>query len=57
LDQGRLEQLLLSKARLVLNQGYTFGPGGEGFVRLNLGCPRRMLEDGLARLAHAVRSP
>jgi len=56
LDSGRLERLLLSKGRLVLNQGHTFGPGGEGFVRLNLGCPRGMLEDGLTRLATAVRS-
>lgn len=56
LEAGQLEHLLLSKARLVLNQGYTFGPGGEGFVRMNLGCPRRMLEDGLVRLATAVRS-
>ena len=51
-----LEQLLLTKARLVLNQGYTFGPGGEGFVRVNFGCPRTVLEDGLNRLACAVRS-
>jgi len=56
LDPGELEQLLLSKGRLVLSQGHTFGPGGEGFVRLNLGCPRSMLEDGLGRLARAVRS-
>jgi len=46
----------LTKARLVLNQGYTFGPGGEGFVRINFGCPRTVLEDGLNRLARAVRS-
>ena len=56
LDPGELEQVLLSKGRLVLSQGHTFGPGGEGFVRLNLGCPRSMLEDGLGRLARAVRS-
>jgi cysteine-S-conjugate beta-lyase len=56
LEPAQLERLLLSEARLVLNQGHTFGPGGEGFVRLNLGCPRRMLEDGLARLAAAVKS-
>ena len=56
LDPRQLEQLLLSKGRLVLNQGHTFGPGGEGFIRLNFGCPRRMLEDGLSRLARAVRS-
>ena len=55
LDSGPLEQLLLAKGRLVLNQGHTFGPGGEGFVRVNIGCPRRMLEDGLTRLATAVR--
>jgi cystathionine beta-lyase len=56
LGPGDLERLLLSRARLVLNQGHTFGPGGEGFVRLNFGCPRRMLEDGLTRLARAVRA-
>ena len=56
LESARLEHLLLSKARLVLNQGHTFGPGGEGFVRLNFGCPRPMLEDGLTRLAGAIRS-
>jgi cystathionine beta-lyase len=56
LDSGTLERLLLSTGRLVLNQGYTFGPGGEGFVRLNLGCPRSMLADGLARMARVVRS-
>jgi cysteine-S-conjugate beta-lyase len=56
LDPAQIERHLLSTARLVLNQGYTFGPGGEGFIRLNLGCPRHMLEDGLTRLARAVRS-
>lgn len=50
-----MEQWLLTKARLVLNQGYTFGPGGEAFVRMNIACPRAMLEDGLKRLAQAVR--
>ncbi len=54
LEPKMLERLLLDKARLVLNQGYTFGPGGEGFVRLNAACPRAMLEDGLTRLANAV---
>lgn len=56
LEPGELERLLLSEARLVLNQGHTFGSGGEGFVRLNFGCPRPMLEDGLTRLSRAVRT-
>jgi len=54
LEPKVLEQLLLTKARLVLNQGYTFGPGGEGFIRINVACPRSMLEDGLERLARAA---
>lgn len=54
LEPKALEQLLLAKARLVLSQGYTFGAGGEGFVRINIACPRAMLEDGLGRLASAV---
>ncbi len=56
LDPGNWSRGCLSKGRLVLSQGHTFGPGGEGFVRMNLGCPRSMLEDGLGRLARAVRS-
>jgi cystathionine beta-lyase len=56
LDPAALERFLLTEARLVLNQGYTFGPGGEGFARLNFGCPRTLLVEGLARLARAVGS-
>ncbi|HYL81327.1 MAG TPA: MalY/PatB family protein [Candidatus Acidoferrum sp.] len=56
LEPKALGQFLLDKARLVLSQGYTFGPGGEGFIRINLACPRAMLEDGLGRLASAIGS-
>ncbi|HSB68298.1 MAG TPA: MalY/PatB family protein [Candidatus Methylomirabilis sp.] len=56
LEPKALEQLLLTRARLVLSQGYTFGPGGEGFVRMNIACPRSMLEDALGRLASAINS-
>ena len=56
LEPEALQQHLLTHARLILNQGYTFGPGGEGFVRMNIGCPRAMLEDGLTRLERAVKS-
>jgi cystathionine beta-lyase len=30
--------------------------GAEGYVRLNFGCPRRLLMQGLDRMAHALRS-
>jgi cysteine-S-conjugate beta-lyase len=45
----------LEHAKVALNDGTTFGPGGEGFVRLNFGCPRALLDDGLARMAAALR--
>ncbi len=40
----------LDHARVALNDGKTFGPGGEGFVRLNFGCPRPLLADALQRM-------
>jgi cystathionine beta-lyase len=44
----------LEKARVGLNDGVTFGRGGAGFVRLNFGCPRPMLADGLERMRKAL---
>jgi cystathionine beta-lyase len=44
----------LKYARVALNDGKNFGPGGEGFVRLNFGCPRSLLSEGLDRLALAL---
>jgi cystathionine beta-lyase len=41
-------------ARVALNNGEWFGQGGEGFVRLNFGCPRHVLQDGLDRMRSAL---
>jgi cystathionine beta-lyase len=43
-------EFFLKEARLALNDGATFGPGGEGFVRLNFGCPRSTLLEILERM-------
>lgn len=45
----------LEQARVALNDGVTFGPGGQGFARLNFGCPRAMLTEGLDRMRDAFR--
>ncbi len=47
-------QYFLETAKVGLNDGKTFGAGGEGFVRLNFGCPRSILEDALNRLQSAL---
>jgi cystathionine beta-lyase len=44
----------LERARVALNDGKTFGPGGEGFVRLNFGCPRSILGEALQRMRRAL---
>ncbi|MBO9393378.1 MULTISPECIES: MalY/PatB family protein [Caldilinea] len=51
---GKPADFLLRKAKLAVNDGAWFGEGGEGFVRLNFGCPRRILEEGLQRMAAAL---
>ena len=44
----------LYKGKVVPDNGATFGKGGEGFIRLNVGCPRKTVEEGLARLRYAM---
>lgn len=50
-----LEPFLLEKARLRLEDGAIFGSEGRGFARMNIACPRPLLEEALARLAAALR--
>ena len=40
--------------RVAVNPGTEFGPGGEGFVRLNLACSRATLAEAVARMASCV---
>lgn len=44
----------LERARVALNDGAAFGLGGRGFARLNFGCPRATLADGLERMAASL---
>jgi cystathionine beta-lyase len=48
------QHFFLQQAKVAFNDGATFGPGGEGFVRLNFGCPRGLLLQGLERLKTAL---
>ena len=45
-------EFFLKEAKVAVNDGATFGRGGEGFVRLNFGCPRSTLEEALERMRH-----
>lgn len=56
LDHDSLLDLFIDKAHLALNDGEMFGPGGQGFMRMNIGSPRAYIEQGLRQLAEAVVS-
>ncbi len=51
-----LEQFVQEEAKLALDEGYIFGEGGKGFERINIACPRSVLQEGLERLEKALKS-
>lgn len=55
LDDAALEQFMQKKAKLYLDEGIMFGPGGSGFERINLACPAWVLQKALTRLEQAVK--
>ena len=49
-----LEKFFLEKAKVAMNEGSTFGPGGADFMRMNIACPRSRLVEALNRIEAAV---
>ena len=45
---------LQEEQKLMINSGTMYGPGGEGFIRLNIAYPRALLADGLERMARVL---
>lgn len=54
LSQPQLEDLFINEAKVALNTGTMFGAGGEGYMRMNVGSPRSVLEQALTQLKEAV---
>ena len=54
LQHDELIDLFVNRAHLALNDGAMFGPGGEGFMRLNVGTPRSILLQALIQLEQAM---
>jgi cystathionine beta-lyase len=53
---GNPHRFFLQEARVAMNDGESFGPGGEGFVRLNFACPRSTLLEALERMRRALEA-
>ena len=56
LEHDELLDLVQNKAGLFLNDGAMFGEQGSGFFRLNVGCPRLVLEEAMKKLETAINN-
>ncbi len=54
MNNDELRSFMIEKAKIGLNEGYTFGRSLTGFMRLNAACPRSVLEKALRQLKEAV---
>ncbi len=55
MDGDALNRFMLTRARLWFDKGQKFGSEGEGYMRVNLGCPRATVDEAILRLGAAVR--
>lgn len=56
IDDRQLQEALIKQQKVAIMPGYTYGDEGNGFIRLNAGCPRVKLESGVERLIAAINS-
>lgn len=56
IDDKALQQVLIEEQKVAIMPGYTYGNEGVGFVRLNAGCPRSKLEQGVQRLIAGIQT-
>lgn len=56
LDVNELDRIILHEAKLWLDSGRIFGKAGEGFQRINVACPRSILEEALEKLVKNLNS-
>ncbi|MHB1394902.1 MAG: MalY/PatB family protein [Clostridia bacterium] len=56
MTQKDLVNFFISKAQVGLNDGTAFRAGGEGFMRMNIACPRSLLAEALNRIEQAMNN-
>lgn len=56
LDARQLERFLSHDARMAVNPGHWFGREGAGFARVNIACPRSVLQTALEQLDKAIKN-
>ena len=54
IDADELDNIIINKAKLWLDSGKIFGDCGRGFQRINVACPRSVLNEALVRIENAI---
>jgi cystathionine beta-lyase len=54
LEGDALKDFFIKKAKLGFNDGRVFGTGGEGFMRMNVACPKATVEKAMEQLREAL---
>lgn len=55
MSSGELSEKIYEQGKLRINSGKNYGEAGEGFIRINIACPRTVLTDGLERLEKVLK--
>lgn len=55
LTQKELNAFFVDEVHLALNDGEMFGKEGIGFMRMNIGCPRSVVEQAMHQLEVAYK--
>jgi cystathionine beta-lyase len=56
LSSDALTGQLLQRAHVQVSSGTLYGAAGEGFIRINLACPRAQLMEGLERINNSIKN-
>lgn len=56
MDKEELSNFMINDMKVALDEGYWFGKPGEGYLRINVACPRITLQKALDRIKVAVNS-
>lgn len=54
MTKEELSMFMQKEAKIALDDGFWFGDNGEGFERMNIACPRYMVEEGMTRIEKAI---
>ena len=56
LSKEELSTLMQKEGKIAFDDGFWFGENGTGFERMNVACPRYMVEEGMNRVLNAVKA-